>query len=428
MQGEARIGRRIRRLRVKKGLTQSELAAPDYTHAHVSQIEAGRRPASPAALEHFAKKLGVTLDELVTGRPPGLKEQLELEVHTALQAASAGRIDDSERLAQDILRQARRFQLARIQAKALQVLAVCDELHGDFDAAIDHFVEAESSLAGEPLTVRVDAIAGRCRLLQLRGNTRTAIYLLEQAMEGLERQGLFEPGALMRLHTALVAAYFERGAYEQAAASAEEALRLAPESKDPDRLARMHLNVARIFLDQGRIDDAYASLRKAEELFRELDLKSEVANCHHSRGYLLSRQGKLSEAEREFRTAILVYEEVRSPVFQARSTTELARIERIRGSMEEAERFLNRTFDLLGDTDSIEIAEAQRELAQCRAETDPDEAARLLRRAADLFKESDEQIDHSVTCRMLGDLLIDRDLIAAARAYREGITAIEFLG
>ena len=57
-----RVGRRIRQLRLAKGLTQKELAAPHYTAAHVSTIEAGRRSPSRAALVHFARKLGVEPD------------------------------------------------------------------------------------------------------------------------------------------------------------------------------------------------------------------------------------------------------------------------------------------------------------------------------------------------------------------------------
>ena len=58
------IGTRLRRLRTARGLTQKELAAPRYTHAYVSSIESGRRRPSLEALEHFASKLGVPVEEL----------------------------------------------------------------------------------------------------------------------------------------------------------------------------------------------------------------------------------------------------------------------------------------------------------------------------------------------------------------------------
>ena len=62
------IGTRLRQIRVARGMTQAELASPRYTHAYVSAIEAGRRQPSTKAIEHFAARLGVDPDELMTGR------------------------------------------------------------------------------------------------------------------------------------------------------------------------------------------------------------------------------------------------------------------------------------------------------------------------------------------------------------------------
>src|SRR5688572_15903933 len=77
------VGKRLRRLRQSAGLTQRELALPRYTHAYVSTIEAGRRTPSRAAIEYFADKLSVGVDELLTGRPPDLMARLEFEIQDA---------------------------------------------------------------------------------------------------------------------------------------------------------------------------------------------------------------------------------------------------------------------------------------------------------------------------------------------------------
>lgn len=59
-----RVGRRLRELRVGAGFTQAELAGKRYSHAYVSVLEAGRREPSRAALEYFAQRLGVTVEEI----------------------------------------------------------------------------------------------------------------------------------------------------------------------------------------------------------------------------------------------------------------------------------------------------------------------------------------------------------------------------
>src|SRR3990170_2071065 len=115
---DGRLGRRIRRLRTAAGLTQHDLAAPDYTHAYVSQIESGRRDPSAAALAHFAGKLNIGIEELQTGRPPDLQERLELELQEARRMASAGKIDDAEQTYQAVHKEATRYDLPRHIAKA----------------------------------------------------------------------------------------------------------------------------------------------------------------------------------------------------------------------------------------------------------------------------------------------------------------------
>lgn len=59
------IGARLRELRLRKGLSQTELGAPYFTRAHVSAIEIGRMAPAIKTLRHFAKVLGVPLRSLI---------------------------------------------------------------------------------------------------------------------------------------------------------------------------------------------------------------------------------------------------------------------------------------------------------------------------------------------------------------------------
>ncbi|MGH2499114.1 MAG: helix-turn-helix domain-containing protein [Candidatus Limnocylindria bacterium] len=66
------IGRRIRALREAKGLTMAELGASSrgvvyFQRQHVWKMETGRVSPSLAALAHFARRLGVSLAELLRG-------------------------------------------------------------------------------------------------------------------------------------------------------------------------------------------------------------------------------------------------------------------------------------------------------------------------------------------------------------------------
>src|SRR6266480_3577930 len=61
----ADVGARIRSLRTAKGLTQAQVAEPQYTKAYISMLESGRTRASIKALEHIAGVLGVKPADLL---------------------------------------------------------------------------------------------------------------------------------------------------------------------------------------------------------------------------------------------------------------------------------------------------------------------------------------------------------------------------
>jgi len=63
------VGQRLRRLRLERGLSQRQLAAPGVSYAYISRIEADARRPSVKALRKLALKLGVSPDELETGSP-----------------------------------------------------------------------------------------------------------------------------------------------------------------------------------------------------------------------------------------------------------------------------------------------------------------------------------------------------------------------
>lgn len=74
--GEAKllraVGKRIRALRQKEGLTMAELGQSPrgvvyFQRQYVWKMETGRVAPSLAALAHFAKRLDVTIAELLKG-------------------------------------------------------------------------------------------------------------------------------------------------------------------------------------------------------------------------------------------------------------------------------------------------------------------------------------------------------------------------
>src|SRR5688500_3928400 len=122
-------------------MTQAHLAAPMYTQAYVRTLEARRRQPPPTTARHLAQKQGMAGDELLTGRPPHLAASLRLTLQEARVALSRGEFDGTERSAQKVLREAKKYRLTRLQAGALELLALLAERRDQFREALELYEE-----------------------------------------------------------------------------------------------------------------------------------------------------------------------------------------------------------------------------------------------------------------------------------------------
>ena len=420
------LGTRMKRLRLARGMTQKELADPKYSYAYVSTIEAGRRTPSREAIEHFAMRLGVTPDELLTGRPADLEARLELSLQEAMVTLSGGAADEAEELFRSIAKDAQRFHLPRIRSKAEEGLALWYERRSQPEEALAHHQNSQDLLKDEPATEWVDAVAGKARCLEALGDVRYAIFLLESLLDRLEREKLSDPDALARLHASLVFAYLEAGIPYKAAESGAQLMALAPHLTDPIRVAQMHMNVARLFLHEGRILDAQRSLRRADEVYRNRNLKTETAGAHLALGYVASREGDLPGARTELDHAIEIFEETSNQPDLIRALNEMARVERLEGFPQRAKDLLERSISLMGSNDQPILAWAHRELGLTLKDDHPSDAEKHLRTAIDLYERSEQWFELAITYRALGDLLRFRgEDGAASDAYRTGIMSLE---
>jgi tetratricopeptide (TPR) repeat protein len=420
------LGTRMRRLRLARGMTQKELADPRYSYAYVSTIEAGRRTPSREAIEHFATRLGVTPDELLTGRPADLEARLELSLQEAMVMLSGEAANDAEERFRAIAKDAQRFNLTRIRAKAEEGLGLWNERRSQPEQALAHHQNSHDLLKGEPASEWVDAVAGKARCLEALGDVRYAIFLLESLLDRLEREKLRDPDALSRLHASLVFAYLEAGLPRKAAESGAELMALAPHLTDPLRVAQMHMNMARLFLHEGRIEEAQRSLRRADEVYGHRNLKTESAGAHLALGYVASREGDLPQARAQLELAVAIFEETSNQPDLVRTLNELARVERLEGSNDGARALLERSISLMGSNDTPILAWAHRELGSTHIQDDTSVAEKHFRVAIELYERSGLAFETAITYRALGDLFHDRgDGEAACDAYRTGITALE---
>jgi len=292
------IGQRLKRLRSERGLNQSEIAGPGVGSAYVSRIEDGERTPSLAALRQLATKLGVTLEQLETGREIPLALEREYQLASAeLALALGGEHAAAERT---LRRLAGADARDPIYARAHAALGLHAAQRGEHEQAIEQLEAATmggirprerpdlyETLASCYLATgagaRAVALLERCvavtasdSLLQIRyrshlglaldtsGDAQRARALLVEGAELAEGHAL--PRTRVLHHRALAHAAWTERTPELALAHARRALALLETLDDARQLARAQLTCARLHnLDQ-HSRQALRSLERAERL------------------------------------------------------------------------------------------------------------------------------------------------------------------
>ncbi len=419
------LGARIQRLRAERGLTQRQLAEPEYTAAYVSTLEAGKARPSEAALRCFAPKLGISYRELTTGVPEDLRVRLQTALTEARAAGQAGRLADAEAGLGAPLAEAERYGIDDIRADLLVARGDFALRRGAVAEAGADFERAEGLLADAPLPRRAAAVRGRVRALRDAGELRYACYLAERTIDELNAQGLPDPLALVRLYGSLITLYLDMGATAQAAKAADRALALSSALEDPAAVADLHCAVARTLTTQARFAEAEAYLVKAQAAYEEMANRNDLALCHWMRGYLHSQGDRLPEARAELEKAGEMLRAGGAQLYSIQVEVELADVHRRLGHGRDAAAMLTAVIARLGPGHGAVHAAAAHRLLGMIAEDDaaPGPAEHHYAAAIDLQEQAGVSADLADTCLLLGDLLRRADRTAdAAAVYRRGLT------
>jgi transcriptional regulator with XRE-family HTH domain len=122
------IAERLRRLRTERGMSQRDLSSPRVSYAYISRIEAGARTPSVKAMRLLAQKLGVTVEQLETGRRTPLEEGIALvgldfasltarELHSVQTAADEGARNAARKAAERMLEERRKAEVAKLKKR-----------------------------------------------------------------------------------------------------------------------------------------------------------------------------------------------------------------------------------------------------------------------------------------------------------------------
>jgi transcriptional regulator with XRE-family HTH domain len=122
------IADRLRRLRMERGMSQRDLSSPGVSYAYISRIEAGARTPSVKAMRLLAQKLGVTVEQLETGKRTPLEQGVALagldyesltpkELRRVQAAADDGAREAARRATEEVTEARRKAEVAKLKRR-----------------------------------------------------------------------------------------------------------------------------------------------------------------------------------------------------------------------------------------------------------------------------------------------------------------------
>lgn len=398
------IGERLKRLRLERGLSQRELAAPGVSYAYISRIEAGTRQPSVKALRRLAAKLGVTAGYLETGSDLDPGEARELRLTDLELAVRLGELDDAEGALVTALDEALRAGDRNVAVRARVAIASLALEDGRYEEAV---AQLEAALVGEPFSPvdRFDIYANLGRAYAASGRPERAADLYQECIGGVEEAG-GDSSLEARYATLLSYALTDMGEISRAEDVVRHALDRVRDTGDPYMRVRLYWSIARLAHTEGREAVALTNVRKAIALLQATDDTFHLARAHIlAAGITLGREDATA-AEDHLAQA----EQLLAGTTSAQDTLDIkqhrARIALLRGEAEQAVVIAHEALELSRTAQPSEEGIATATLADAFAlQGDIANAREMYRSAVELLEVGGRWRAASTTCRAWGRLL-----------------------
>lgn len=376
------LGQRIRELRMKKGLTQIELAQGLCTPSMISQIESDRARPSYKVLFQLAERLDVPLDKLL------VDVDLNLEYVSTYKMARAMVAGREYASAIPLLREL--LDTPRGQIPTMDImyeLADCYRHIGQLQEALQLFEEVQ-----ELATLRQDHHTVAAVLTQIgkihfrRKQYQLSIYQWQKALEELDRLEGEDRELQGELHGRLGEVFVKMGQVHDALNHFEQSMALFDQLQDLNEIAHVYKGLGQAYRMANHLEKATDYSERAAALYETLDesLLKIRQNVHTAALYVDS--GRFAQAEPLLREVIGQFRAGGHREEEGVALVELAKLHWKRGEFDTAEETCRQARSLLPELHLYQgwINRVLGAVALHREQRE--EAMRRLQTAADCFK------------------------------------------
>ncbi len=348
----ARVGTNIREVRTKLGMTQAQLAAPEFSISYISAIERGKIRPSLKALSVLARRLDVPLTFLLEGSPSGAAEaravgyspadsgpdlRIDVDLLQANVLVQCGDYKQAEQLLEPI-------QPERITTdQVYRLYLLRGQVHleaGEYQEAVVDLRAAVSqgeALNDNEYTERARNLLGKAYFLLY--NYTLAIENHLRCNSAIESGQITDPVFSLDVYSNLANDYFRLGDLEKSVIFYHNALEtLESMNRDSKSFAQKYMEISQHYKVVGKLSMAREYAVRSLAVYEMRDEQRLVGLTHQRLGKALERQSNLDDAEQEYRKAIAIERELNDEVAASICHTCLAELLLKRGQMEQAEQ------------------------------------------------------------------------------------------
>jgi len=427
----ARLGERLRQLRVAAGLTQSDLAGERFSKEYVSQIERGKTRPTRETIEWLAVKLGVDAGFLEKGVSADERSRVEAMLSRAEALTSAQQFEDA--IAE--LENSRTAVLAtgapELEYRAFTAEAWARMEGGEVKPALQ-LLERCRTIADNPGFSDVDRAQVLFRMGVCRyhlSSMASAVALFSEALGLAEGSQL--PCDLLRSDILgwRSRCYRRQRDYEAAREDVERALELASALDDHRTMANVYFQASMVAERMGHWVLARSYAERSKAYYEQLNDERNVGRLLNNLGALNFQLGKPDKAVEDLKSAYRVMLDQGSEAEAGNVVSSLAHVHLMTGKVESAEKEARHALELLGDREDFlfDIAPTQLVLGRALMEQGRLDEAQEMLRTAEASAEQLESISHRAAAWMAqGDLAGRRgEDTTAARLYRKAAEALQ---
>lgn len=416
------LGRRLRSIRVARGLTQGEVVGDTMSVAYLSRLETGARKPTVKALSALATRLDVTIDSLLAAEPGQDPDEVrlaldyaELALESGEPAEAAQHLDAALRRVNDVAGTGMRERARLLHARSLEASGREDDAIIELETLLD-----DSTVSG---VSRIRAGIALSRIHRETGDLGRAITCGEDVLSQLRTAGLDASDEAVQLSVTVAAAYFERGDTAHAVRLCAKAITQAETLDSPRARASAYWNASVMQANRGDIAAAVPLAERALALLSEGQDARNLARLRTEVGRLQLELDPpaVDEARENLTQAVSEMEwSSASPTDRAWTLLGLARAAYLSGELEQARDLIGEVEVTSGGHAPLAEAEALTLAGRtCAAEGRMDEAADFYQQAVLRLSAIGADKAAAQSWFDLAALLESVDLAEAARdAYR----------